>query len=41
MWLNGQKTVEYTEPNATIPEEGVFGLPNDPAAAPRVKGLMA
>jgi hypothetical protein len=27
MWFNGQKTVEATEPNATIPEKGVFGLP--------------
>lgn len=26
LWLNGQKTVDYTEPDATIPQEGVFGL---------------
>ncbi len=26
LWLNGQKTVDYTEPDASIPQEGVFGL---------------
>lgn len=26
LWLNGQKTVDYTEPDVTIPQEGVFGL---------------
>lgn len=26
LWLNGHKTVDYTEPDATIPQEGVFGL---------------
>ena len=26
LWLNGQRTVDYTEPDATIPQEGVFGL---------------
>jgi hypothetical protein len=26
LWLNGRKTVDYTEPDATIPQEGVFGL---------------
>jgi len=26
LWLNGQKTVDYMEPDATIPQEGVFGL---------------
>ncbi len=26
LWLNGQQTVDYTEPDATIPQEGVFGL---------------
>ena len=25
-WLNGQKTVDYTEPDTSIPQEGVFGL---------------
>jgi hypothetical protein len=26
LWLNGHKTVDYTEPDTTIPQEGVFGL---------------
>lgn len=26
LWLNGQKTVDYTEPDTSIPQEGVFGL---------------
>jgi hypothetical protein len=26
LWLNGHKTVDYTEPDAKIPQEGVFGL---------------
>ena len=26
LWLNGQKTVDYTEPDASIPQEGVFGV---------------
>lgn len=26
LWLNGQKTVDYTEPDASILQEGVFGL---------------
>jgi hypothetical protein len=26
LWLNGKKTVDYTELDATIPREGVFGL---------------
>ncbi len=26
LWLNGHKTVDYTEPDASIPQEGVFGL---------------
>ena len=26
LWLNGHKTVDYTEPDVTIPQEGVFGL---------------
>jgi hypothetical protein len=26
LWLNGVPTVDYTEPDATIPQEGVFGL---------------
>lgn len=26
LWLNGRKTVDYTEPDASIPQEGVFGL---------------
>ena len=26
LWLNGQKTVDYTEADASIPQEGVFGL---------------
>ena len=26
MWLNGHKTVDYTEPDESIPQEGVFGL---------------
>jgi hypothetical protein len=26
LWLNGQKTVDYTEPDTSIPREGVFGL---------------
>lgn len=26
LWLNGHKTVDYTEPDSSIPQEGVFGL---------------
>lgn len=26
LWLNGHQTVDYTEPDASIPQEGVFGL---------------
>lgn len=26
LWLNGQKTVDYTEPDASIPQAGVFGV---------------
>ena len=26
LWLNGQKTVDYSEPDTSIPQEGVFGL---------------
>ncbi len=26
LWLNGHKTVDYTEPDPSIPQEGVFGL---------------
>lgn len=26
LWLNGQKTVDYTEPDTSIPLGGVFGL---------------
>jgi hypothetical protein len=26
LWLNGTKTVDYTEPDKSIPQEGVFGL---------------
>ena len=26
LWLNGHKTVDYTEPDTTIPQVGVFGL---------------
>jgi hypothetical protein len=26
LWLNGQQTVDYTEPDAAIPQAGVFGL---------------
>lgn len=26
LWLNGHRTVDYTEPDSTIPQEGVFGL---------------
>ena len=26
LWLNGQQTVDYTERDTTIPQEGVFGL---------------
>jgi hypothetical protein len=26
LWLNGQRTVDYREPDTTIPQEGVFGL---------------
>jgi hypothetical protein len=26
LWLNGKKTVDYTEPDTAIPQEGVFGL---------------
>jgi hypothetical protein len=26
LWLNGKKTVDYTEPDTSIPQEGVFGL---------------
>lgn len=26
LWLNGQRTVDYTGPDATIPQAGVFGL---------------
>jgi hypothetical protein len=26
LWLNGQKTVDYLEPDKTIPQQGVFGL---------------
>lgn len=26
LWINGQKTVDYTEPDAALPQVGVFGL---------------
>lgn len=26
LWLNGRQTVDYTEPDPSIPQEGVFGL---------------
>ncbi len=26
LWVNGHKTVDYTEPDTSIPQEGVFGL---------------
>jgi hypothetical protein len=26
LWLNGHKTVDYTEPDKTVPQVGVFGL---------------
>jgi HEAT repeat protein len=26
IWLNGEKTVDYAEPNATIPQSGLIGL---------------
>jgi hypothetical protein len=26
LWINGQKTVDYTEPDTAIPQVGVFGL---------------
>ena len=26
LWLNGHKTVDYTEPDTSVPQEGVFGL---------------
>jgi len=26
LWLNGQRTVDYTEPDRTIPQRGVIGL---------------
>jgi len=26
LWLNGHKTVDYTEPDPKIPQEGVFGV---------------
>jgi hypothetical protein len=26
LWLNGQKTVDYTEPDASIPRDGVIGV---------------
>jgi len=26
LWVNGHKTVDYTEPDASFPQEGVFGL---------------
>lgn len=26
LWLNSQRTVDYTGPDAAIPQEGVFGL---------------
>jgi hypothetical protein len=26
IWLNGEKTVDYTEPDAGIPQAGLIGL---------------
>ena len=26
LWLNGRQTVDYTEPDKSIPQEGVIGL---------------
>jgi len=26
LWINGQQTVEYTEPDASIPQQGIIGL---------------
>ena len=26
LWINGQQTVDYTEPDASIPQQGIIGL---------------
>ena len=41
LWLNGQKTVDYTEPDATIPQEGVFGLQIHQGAPSEELGILS
>jgi hypothetical protein len=42
LWLNGRKTADYTEPNASLPQVGILGLQihNGPPAEAWYKDIM-